>query len=238
MPSHFKVLAREFRNMFLRRSLRKSSVELGGWTCFHNSKFEGWNRIGNRSVVNYTEFGMHTYVGTDCDIRDAKIGRYCSIADQVVVVQGAHPLHYVSTAPVFSSNRRQTLLSIAENFDFKEYQTVKGPDGKDRSVVIDSDVWIGSGAAIMGGVHIGVGAVIAARAVVTRNVAPYEIVAGVPARPVKKRFSDDVVQELLKTEWWEKPFGEIRTLAAFFNSPQVFLYEFNKRYTITKAGEQ
>jgi acetyltransferase-like isoleucine patch superfamily enzyme len=117
-----------------------------------------------------------------------KIGRFCSIATGVTILLGGeHTPDWVTTYPF-------------NNF-FKDFEAL-APSGTKGDVTIGNDVWIGLNALILSGVCIGDGAVIGANAVVTRDVAPYAIVAGNPARVIKKRFDDETIEKLLKIKWW------------------------------------
>jgi acetyltransferase-like isoleucine patch superfamily enzyme len=119
------------------------------------------------------------------------VGRFCSFADNVFIFLGGnHHTDWVTTYP-FSS-----LPKIWPEIASKRSEKTKG------DVVIGSDVWLGSDCTILSGVTIGHGAVIGARAVVAKNVAPYSIVVGNPAREIRKRFSDPVITKLLKSQWW------------------------------------
>lgn len=123
------------------------------------------------------------------------IGRFCSIADKVeILLGGGHHMRWTSTFP-FSA-----FPDAWPGSDRLPDYRAGGGD-----VTIGSDVWIGSGAMIMPGVTIGHGAVIAARAVVARDVAPYTLAAGVPARALRTRLAEDLVAGLLETAWWELP---------------------------------
>lgn len=128
-----------------------------------------------------------------------RIGDYCSIADNVdVFLGGYHRPEWVSMYP-FSA--------------FEEWRAdcrVRNHTVGRGDVVIGSDVWLGSGCTIMAGVNIGHGAVVAARAVVTRDVPPYAIVAGNPARVVRRRFDDDTIDEMLRIAWWDWPADRVR----------------------------
>ena len=91
-----------------------------------------------------------------------------------------------------------------------EPEAIAGAWDNKGDIVIGNDVWIGYEAAVLAGVTIGDGAVVAARAVVTKDVPPYTIVGGVPARPIRRRFRDEVVTELLRLRWWDWDHGKIR----------------------------
>ncbi|MBR5586936.1 MAG: CatB-related O-acetyltransferase, partial [Clostridia bacterium] len=168
----------------------KRSV-IGGF----NSSFEGNNRIGERSFFA-GKMGFGSYIGMDNSIA-ADVGKYCSIGSDIKTVNGVHPTSvFVSTHPAFFSNLGQAGFSYVDKTSFNEHKS---------RVVIGNDVWIGDRATILAGVKIGDGAVVAAGAVVTKDVEPYAIVGGVPAKVIKKRFSDDEIALLLETKWWDKP---------------------------------
>ena len=156
--------------------------------------------IGEHVVVNAgVVLGDFTYVNRGALLLSGRVGRFCSIAHHAQVGAEQHPLRHLSTSPLMYGPRSVT----------------GAPSGFDESPSppsIGSDVWIGSAAQVMQGVSVGDGAVVAAGAVVTRDVAPYAIVAGVPARPIGERFPPDVVQRLLSWRWWDLPLEEIRRL--------------------------
>lgn len=162
-------------------------------------------RIGSHSYgrpkVRFAESG-----------RMLTIGRFCSIADRVeILLAGNHRTEWVSTYPFAAFAKR---WPGAERLD-GSYQSSRG------DVVIGSDVWLGSGATILSGVTIGHGAVVAARAVVTRDVPPYAIVAGNPGRIVRMRFTDEVVAALVATAWWDLPDEAIGRLAPLLNGDRI-----------------
>ncbi|HEY5409513.1 MAG TPA: CatB-related O-acetyltransferase [Caulobacteraceae bacterium] len=128
------------------------------------------------------------------------MGRYCSIAHDVDAVFAHHPMELVSTSP-FAHQRRFPFVELFVNEHGGEAPlAVKG---RQRAhPVLEHDVWIGAHSSILPGVTIATGAVVGANSVVTRSVGPYEIVAGNPARLVRRRFSDEVVEALLESEWW------------------------------------
>lgn len=149
------------------------------------------------------------------------IGPYCSIASEVdIIFAGDHRSDYVSTYPFYG------LPKVWPEFAQANHHGVgKGP------VVIGADVWIGRGATILSGVTIGHGAVVAAKAVVTKTVPPYAIVAGNPARIIKYRFDPTTVEALLATRWWEMDRKGILALVPLLHSSRVseFLVQVSNR---------
>lgn len=164
------------------------------------------------------DIGKYTYgYNKDNIARGTKIGAFCSIADGVKIGLMNHPMKYVSTNPFLYYSNRGFLKQNCLNFEQKK-------------VRIENDVWIGSNAIILPGVHIGNGAVVAAGAVVTKNVAPYEIVGGVPARHIKWRFEDyELRRKLEKISWYEWPDDKIRGNIHLFYDPYKFVEEYFER---------
>lgn len=161
-----------------------------------DSEFEGCNAISAHSFFK-GRMGYGTYISDNCNIEGC-IGRFCSIAPNVSTHRGIHPITfpYVATSPMFFSLRSQNGHTFAKEQRFEEMT---------RPIEIGHDCWICSNVFICGGVRIGNGAIVYAGAVVTKNIPPYAIVAGVPAKVIKYRYDEGTIQFLLKTEWWNRP---------------------------------
>ena len=155
---------------------------------------------------SYNRPAVRWYYGDNASVT---IGSFCSLADDVLItVGGRHPTEFVSTFPF----RARFRLDGAY---------IDGIPQAERDVVIGHDVYVGRGARILAGVRIGTGAVVGAYAVVAKDVRPYAIVAGNPAREIRRRFPDDVVDRLLAIAWWEWPDEEIRRAIPLISSPDV-----------------
>ncbi len=155
-------------------------------------------RIGRRvQIVRGVTIGDYSYVNDGTVIGTAAIGKFCSIAYSCCIGMHEHPTHLISTSPYVYGAANFLGLAPAWN-DLGE------------PVSIEDDVWIGTNAVIVQGVRVGAGAVVAAGAVVTRNVPPYAIVGGVPARVLRYRFDERTIRELLRTRWWDWPEDELR----------------------------
>ena len=207
---------------FLKRILiciKNPTIRIGkGANISRTAKFEGNNRLGAKTVFS-GQIGKCSYIGDNCRI-SAQIGKFCSIANQVVTVAGTHPIRtWVSTHPAFYSTAKQCGVSFVSDNHFEETTP---------TAVIGHDVWIGSGAQLIGGVTIGNGAVIAAGAVVTKNVAPYAVVAGNPARELRKRFSEEDIAFLQEVQWWNQPEAWLKEHADCFGSVTLLKSLFGK----------
>lgn len=135
-----------------------------------------------------------------------RIGRYCSFGEEVQIGRHPHPMHWISTSPFFYGEYNGILnMEIPKGIDLTPHKDFKysTPNVVAKLTTIGNDVWIGHGAFILPGVNIGDGAVVAAMSVVTKDVPPYAVVAGSPARIKKFRFPEDQIDDLLEVKWWE-----------------------------------
>lgn len=189
------------------------TVDIDFRCCVKGCTFEGWNLVRRGCNLQQCHFGFGSYVAEDTELYKTKIGRFSSIGPKVSMPTGVHPTSgFVSTSPVFYSAVGLDGLTFADKQLFDEFTYADA--GWSR--VIGNDAWIGGGATILEGVTVGDGAIIAAGAVVTKDVPPYAIVGGVPARLIRYRFPECDIKWLLKTRWWDKDPAWIRESADAF----------------------
>lgn len=169
-----------------------------------NNFFEGENRVfGIASHISFCYVGKYSYIGGGARISRMKIGRYCSIASGLTLSAGRHPVDHLSTHSMFFDREFDhkgiffSPYNIVEKYKYADAN-------KEYFVEIGNDVWIGTNVLIMDGVKIGDGAVIGASALVNKDVPPYAIVGGVPARIIKYRFNREIIDALIRLKWWEK----------------------------------
>jgi phosphonate metabolism protein (transferase hexapeptide repeat family) len=170
--------------------------------------------------VEYSSLGDYSYLGENCDVADTVIGKFTAIANAVRIGAPNHPMER-------PSQHRFTYCPEYYEASATRDRAFFG-DRRAARVVIGNDCWIGHGAIILPNVSVGDGAVIAAGAVVSRNVPPYTIVGGVPARPIRKRFSDAVAERLRRIAWWDWPDEVIFKRLADFQSESI--EQFCQRY--------
>jgi acetyltransferase-like isoleucine patch superfamily enzyme len=175
----------------------------------YNVKFGIYISIGRYNTLNNCSVGNFTYTSSDCYINNARIGKFCSIGSNVKIGLGMHPTRdFVSTHPIFYSTRKQSQISFVEKSFYKETQ----------DVIIGNDVWIGANAIILDGVEIGNGAIISAGAVVNRNVPPYSIYGGIPAKFIKNRFDENEIIFLQNLKWWDKDLEWLQANTRYFQN--------------------
>lgn len=152
---------------------------------------------GSVIVDKFSAIGKYTYIGTGTYVQNSHIGNYCSIARNIEIGAKAHPLTMLSSHSFQYNNNHFPSQP--------EYQTakVKPPRKRERMTEIGSDVWIGTKSVIRAGITIGHGAVIGSSSVVTKDVRPYSIVAGIPAKEIRLRFDETTIARLLESRWWQ-----------------------------------
>ncbi|MBL0225450.1 MAG: CatB-related O-acetyltransferase [Geobacteraceae bacterium] len=180
---------------------------------FLRHKFLVKNNVLTIGMHSYGTPNVDTYRGSECKV---VIGDYCSIArDVTIILGGIHPTDWVSTYPF------RIMLKLPGAYE-DGMPTTKG------DVTIGSDVWIGTEAMILSGVTIGHGVIIASRSLVTKNIPPYAIVAGSPAKIIKFRYNEEIIEKLLAIQWWNWEEKNIREAVNLLSSNNI--NEFIERY--------
>lgn len=198
----------------------------------YKSYFGGYNRILSNTAISSCHIGRGTYIGSHCQLMKCQIGNFCSIGDKLRVGLGSHPsANFVSTHPAFYSPFKQAGFTFSNeiSLEFKEFKYIHD----DILVEIGNDVWIGYNVTILDGVKIGDGAIIAAGAVVTKDIQPYSIVGGIPAKHLKNRFNNEEIEFLLSFRWWEKDMNWLKTNYKLFNNIETLRNNLNSDLNLT-----
>ena len=198
----------------LRVIARNPRVKFGYRSRVVNCKFEGDNTVGSDVSLSQMSLGRGSYIANGTAIKYTSIGRFCSIGPEALIGLSRHPMDMVSTSPAFYSTKRD-----ACPLSFNQIEVY----AEQLETDIGNDVWVGARAVIVGGVTIGDGAVIASSAMVTKDVLPYSIVGGVPAKIISKRFTDEEIALLLSNPWWDWSDADLKSRGADFQSRERFV---------------
>jgi acetyltransferase-like isoleucine patch superfamily enzyme len=213
MRDFFALAKACVRVYFLRRKFPLSVV-------YSNVVVDNYSILNHNSVLFKevtllnSSLGAYSYIQSGSVVSNAEIGPFCSIASQVNIGLANHPMHMVSSSPVFYDNSQPLPKFLID----KRVYTETLP-----RTTIGADVWIGQEALVKAGVNIGVGAVIGAGSVVTKDIAPYTIAAGNPCKPIRLRFTEDIVTRLVASEWWMLSEQQLEELAPLFVDPVELL---------------
>ena len=192
---------------------------------------KGWRMVLSPPVIRYSEIdktakvwdhcniynaviGRFTYISDHTSVTHASIGAFCSISSFCNIGAASHPTNYVSTSPVFLKGNNPFRRNIGE-IPFEPY----------KETTIGNDVWIGTHVLIKSGIHISNGAVVGMGSVVTKDIGPYEIWAGNPAKLIKKRFDDHTIKMLLETCWWDWSIEDLKNKTETMNEVLNFFSE-------------
>ena len=185
-----------------------------GTTVDHSSSLGNYSVLFSDVCLVNSRIGSFSYVQSKTLAFNSDVANFCSIARNVSIGLPDHPMHMVSTSPIFYDNSQALPKFLIDKIVYSQNvaRTFVGPD-----------VWIGCGAIIKAGIKIGVGAVIGAGSVVTKDIPPYAIVAGNPCKVIRYRFPEDVIDRLVDSKWWKKDHEELRLIAHLFSDPLLFL---------------
>ena len=168
-------------------------LKMSGNVSIRNCQF-GTNCYVQNATINNSELGDFSYVGSLSYVNFCKIGKFTCIGPNVKIGLGSHPVSsFVSVHPVFYSTAAQVGITFADKNYFNEYE----------NTIIGNDVWIGANVIIKSGVTISDGVIIASGSVVTKDIEPYAIVGGIPAKHIRYRFTELQITRLLEKKWWD-----------------------------------
>lgn len=188
------------------------------FSIWSNSSFTKSSEIRRFTKLKNCTVGRYSRVNPGCQLANCDIGNFTAIGRNSSLGLGQHPLNFVSTQNIFYKKNNMN------NF------WVKDIDFPIKPIKIGNDVWIGVESIVMDGVKIGDGAVIGARSVVTKNIPPYAIAVGQPAKVIRFRFDEEVIQRLLEIKWWEFNDDKITENIQFFREPEINIKVLNKYF--------
>lgn len=165
-----------------------------------------------------SSIGDYSYISVNSRVSYAHIGKFCSIGPNFLCGWGIHPIDGLSTSPSFYSTNSYNGLSLSVKDKIRERE----------QIVIGNDVFIGANVTILDGLSIGDGVVIGAGSVVNDSIPPYAIVGGIPAKIIKFRFEQNIIDELLKIRWWEWEQEKLKTVEHNFNNVSDFIQQNRK----------
>lgn len=180
--------------------------------CIKESKIDATAKIDVGTVIANSTLGKYSYVGEHSSMIHTKVGAFTCISNYCAIGGGTHPIKWVSMSPVFNTSGG----IIKKKLGAKEFEPFS-------DVIIGNDVWIGSHVLVKSGVTIANGAVVGMGSVVTRDIGPYEIWAGNPARMIRKRFDDTLIEKMQQICWWNLTDEKLEQLAPCVDNPCEFV---------------
>ena len=209
------------------KNLFNPSISLCCWVD-NFSVVDKKSRLYRGSKVFHSQIDSYSYVVKNSTLIFAEIGKFTSISSDVLVGLGSHTLSNISTSSIFTERINGTGQCWAKNIATFPY----------KKVIVGNDVWIGTRAIIMGGVKVGDGAVIAAGAVVTKDVPDYSIVGGVPAKIIRYRFSPVIIEKLSEIKWWNFNETFLKNNLRYFQKDTIDIETLEELYKNEKEIEK
>lgn len=205
-------LSRKIKSMYLEH--KNINLKIGYMSLIKKSNFGKYNTIYNHVYLNEAKLGDFTYIANNTQIHRTTIGKFVSIGRDCKIGLAKHPTtNFVSTHPIFFSPSKQCQISFADKSYYPEY----------GNIIIGNDVWVGDNVIIINDIIIGDGSIIAAGSVVTKDIPPYAIVGGVPARIIKYRFDDSTIEKLLRLKWWDNDISYLKNNYKIFHDIKLFM---------------
>jgi acetyltransferase-like isoleucine patch superfamily enzyme len=202
----FNLISNYFSIARLKAQFKNKNLS---WLMFYDvhTKISSKSAIQRFVIIRQSNIGEFSYIGHNSNIFRATIGKFCSVSRYVNIGLSSHPSNFLSTSPIFFSSNN----AIGYKWIDKDAY-----DDQPAPIFIGNDVWIGMNATIMGGVNVGNGAIVAAHSVVTKDVPPYAIVAGVPAKIIRYRFDNLLISKLESICWWDMPESVLKKNISIF----------------------
>jgi acetyltransferase-like isoleucine patch superfamily enzyme len=207
-----------FRKLIFKIVPELSRLEFISHFGIGNSAIDNTVKLYEPYQVINCSIGAYTYLSNNSSVFNTQIGRFCSIGPNFICGRGIHSTDGISTSPMFYSTLKQNGITLSGSDKIEEF----------KNIVIGNDVLIGMNVVILDGVRVGDGAVIGAGAVVNKDIPPYAIAAGVPAKVVKYRFREDIIEKLLKIKWWNWDIGKLREVEVYFHDIEQFVDKYSK----------
>jgi len=184
-----------------------------------DSRIDSFTKIQSPYKLNSVVIGKGTYLSHNSNISLTTIGKYCSIGPNFFCGWGIHPTDGLSTSPMFYSTMKQNGTTISKSNKIAERELIE----------IGNDVFIGANVTVLDGIKIEHGAIIGAGAVVSKDIPAYSIAVGSPIKILRKRFSDENIEKLLKIKWWDFNEKELKDVEVYFFEIEDFLKKYDSK---------